>query len=331
MIKTRAPLRISLVGGGTDFEKFFQYYDGRVISLAIDKYVRVSIDPSFDEDIPSADFRSLSVEDINGEKEIARHAGHLKNRRLGGVLRHFIIHGGMKIVCESDLPSHEMGSGSCASLTVALMRALLAFLGKNWDKREIAEQAYNLENNILREPGGKQDQYAAAFGGFNFFEFLPNEPVRRKAIALDGERLQNFLDHLMLFDSGIKQEPNGVLSEQQSKIPSCFRKLRQLSDLVLEFRCELEQGSFVKCGELLHEAWELKKQLSSTVSNPVIDAFYERARGAGALGGKILGPGGGGLMLLCVPPERRENVRSELGELREIGFGMDREGVKVCS
>ena len=321
-----APLRISLIGGGTDYESFYKYYPGRVISFACDKSVSLTIGSFFE--IDKFQFKRKILLDSAG-KEVFNNLSPMETLYVRQAINRFMASGNFGITCNSDLMFNEMGLGWSGSFLVALFSALLSFENKHWGQKEILTEAYNLEHQIMKEPGGKQDHCAAVWGGFNFFEFNENGSVNRKKIEFSEERLKNFTDHLMFFDSGIREVSSKVLREQQAKIPSCFRQLRMLSDMVLEFYCELERGSFESCGVLLHEAWELKKKFSSSISNNKIDDIYDRARKAGALGGKIMGPGGGGCLLLMVRPQDRDKIRAALYDLREMGFSLEPNGARV--
>jgi len=324
MQRTLAPLRISLIGGGTDYEKFYKYFNGRVINLTCNKYVEISIG-SFSEIEKLDSKRRILINNVG--LEVFSNLSSFEEPYLRHVIKHFMPVN-IGIACDSDIPLDGMGLGWSGSFVVALIFALISFEGRRWGEKDIVRDAYKFEHEIMGEPGGKQDHCAAAWGGFNFFEFDENGSVLRKSIKMEKSRLNDFLSYLMLFDSGIRESPGKVLREQQSKIPSCFRQLRTLSDMVLEFHCELEQGSFESCGRLLHEAWHLKKQFSNSVSNDKIDASYDRAIRAGALGGKIMGPGGGGLLLLMVKPENQEKVYSELAGLRKMSFDFEPSGVR---
>jgi D-glycero-alpha-D-manno-heptose-7-phosphate kinase len=207
----------------------------------------------------------------DGKEEIVDRPKQLQNIYIREALKKFYI-SGVEINCESDVNYPGLGLGWSASFVVALWKAILKFTGKNWDKNELAKEAYEFESKFLGEPGGKQDQYAAVYGGFNYLEFGPDIDFKRKPIIFNAPdkvlRTNDFFNHLMLFKTKSNGEQKVVLTEQQSNIPSCFRFLRQLSDLVLEFKCELEQGSFAHCGGLLHEAWELKKKLFLLMTDP---------------------------------------------------------------
>jgi D-glycero-alpha-D-manno-heptose-7-phosphate kinase len=328
MIIVKAPLRISFVGGGTDLPDFYRLHPGRVISTAIDKYVYVAINPTPLMKQITARYSSF---------EIVKHPSELKNDRIRAALLDLGIYSNIDITTFSHLPV-KTGLGSSSSFAVALMKGLYAYLGKKIDKREAAEQACRLEIELLGEPIGKQDQYAAAFGGLNLFQFNPDESVDVHPLFLDYKTRSDFEKSLLLFFTGITRDAATVLKEQKEKINLNLESLKEIADLPLKFQERLMRADFEGLGKLLHENWLKKKSLASKISNPIIDELYQSGLEAGAWGGKILGAGGGGCLLFMAPPEKMAAIRealmrvaakNQLEEAREIPFHFVQSGVEV--
>lgn len=328
MIIVRAPMRISFVGGGTDLAAFYRLYPGRVISTAIDKYSYVTINrPPLVKKIAAR----YSV------SELVDHPSELKNDRIRAALLDFGIHSNIDVGNFSDVPV-KTGLGSSSSFTVALIKGLCAFHGSRIDKKEVAERAARLEIELLKEPIGKQDQYAAAFGGFNIFQFNPDDSVEVIPVRLDYQKRLDLEKHLLVFFTGITRLASSVLTEQRVNTEKKFDTLKKMSDSVFEFRDKLQAGDFRGLGELLHEGWLMKKTLASTVSNPVIDDLYSEGIKQGAWGGKVLGAGGGGCILFAVPPEKKSAVKEavesiarkhNLNEFVEVPVRFVQSGVEV--
>jgi len=330
MIVVRAPMRISFVGGGTDLPDFYRRSPGRVISTAIDKYVYVVVNRTPMIDKVSARY-SIS--------ETVPRASELQHTRIKAALMDLGIEKGLEIGSFASLPA-KTGLGSSSSFSVALMKGLHAYLGKKLDQREAAEAASRLEIELVGEPIGKQDQYAAALGGMNVFQFNPDESVDVEPVLLDYKKRLALEDHLILFFIGITRPAASVLSEQKANIgqEQKFETMRQMADSVHEFKGHLLSGAFRRLGEMLHEGWSRKKSLASTISSSVIERFYDAGMGAGAWGGKVLGAGGGGCILFIAPPERRAAVREAVGkvaagenlaEFREIPVKFVHSGAEV--
>lgn len=329
MIIVRAPMRISFVGGGTDLEAFYRHHPGRVISAAIDKYSYVIINRP-----PLVSKKILASYAIN---EIVDHPRELKNHRIREALLHFGIVNNMHISSLSDVPV-KTGLGSSSSFSVALMKGLYAAQCKRVDRHEIAEAAAHLEINLVKEPIGKQDQYAAAFGGFNIFQFNSNGSVDVTPTRIDYKKRLDFEKHLLLFYTGITRDASSVLSEQKENTEQKLQTLKAMADSVFGFHEKLTKGDFKGMGEMLHEGWIKKKSLASKVSNPVIDAMYAAGMNHGAWGGKILGAGGGGCILFISAPDKQPEVRSavakaakenNLGDFAEIPIRFVQAGVEV--
>jgi D-glycero-alpha-D-manno-heptose-7-phosphate kinase len=319
MLIVQTPLRISFFGGGTDFRGFYSQEEGCVLSSAIDKCIFVIVKRRFDAKIRMSYTRTEMVdrpEDLS--HDLAREA-----LRLTGVSRQ------IEIGTLGDIPSEGSGLGSSSTVTVGLLNALQAFLGRPQDLETLARQACEIEIGRLGKPIGKQDQYIAAYGGLRFIRFLPDESVVVETVDLpDGEQ-RRLNQQLMLFFTNHTRRSETVLAEQKANIDGRMEVLRGLKALAYRGRALLEGGDFDAFGQLLHEGWELKKQMASKISNGAIDDVYAAACRAGALGGKITGAGGGGFLLLYCPREKQYDVRDALRGLPELPFHLEPDGTKV--
>ena len=328
MIITRAPLRISFLGGGTDLPAFYLQKPGRVISTAIDKYAYVSVHLQ-----PLSKFVSVRYR----ETEFVDHPSQLKNDRLREALLHLGITSHVDIATFSDLPV-KTGLGSSSSFSVALMKALTLFRGTEADRGEIAELASHLEINLVKEPVGKQDQYAAAFGGINIFQFNPDHSVDVSPVLVPHEKRLGLEQHLQMFYTGVSRNASSVLAEQRANTANKMDTLQKMSDAVFDFKDRLVAGDFCGMGGMLHDGWLLKKTLASNLSNNVIDNIYQAGMNAGAWGGKLLGAGGGGCLLFMSPAEKKPAVReaviaaakkNNLEDFAEIPFHFAPHGLEV--
>lgn len=330
MIIVRAPLRVSFVGGGTDTSDFYTKSTGRVLSAAINKYVYVTV--------TATPFQQITARYSVGET--VRNLKELKNDRIREALLVNGIMSGIEISTFSDLPG-QTGLGSSSSFSVALVKALSLLRGRQLDSRMCAEEACRLEIDLVKEPIGKQDQYAAAFGGMNVFEFQADGTVAVDPVHLDFRRQLDFEKHLLLFFTGITRKASSVLSEQKENISKDKKHIQTLiamAESVVPFRQALLKGDFETLGKLLHEGWARKRSLAHSVSNDVLDELYETALREGAWGGKVLGAGGGGCLLFVVHPEKREHVaralealaaKQALAESSLIPFSFVHSGVEV--
>jgi len=307
MILVRAPLRISFIGGGTDLPDFYRRSPGRVISTAINKFVYIVINRTPLVDKVSARY---------SKSETVNHPSELEHTRIKAALLDMGIHKGIEIASFAALPART-GLGSSSSFSVALVKGLHAFLGKKIDKYEAAEAASRLEIELVGEPIGKQDQYAASFGGINLFQFNPDDSVEVDPVFLDYKKRLVLEDHLLVFFTGITRSASSVLTEQKSNIDRKFDTLKAMADDVYEFKDRLLAGDFKGLGEMLHQAWLKKKSLASNVSNSIIDDFYNAGMESGAWGGKVLGAGGGGCVMFLAPLENKDKVRMSVKRVAE--------------
>ena len=329
MIIVRAPLRISFAGGGTDLAAFYKKSPGRVLSGAIDKYVYVTITRT-----PG---KRVSVRYSVGES--VEQPRHLKHNRIREALLDLGIKDSIEISSFSQLPG-ETGLGSSSSFSVALMKGLYALLGRKVSAAVCAEAACRLEIELVGEPIGKQDQYASALGGLNVLQFERDGSVMREPVLLDYKHRLELEDHLLLFYTGIQRKASSILAEQKKKTKkgTNIKALRAMAGSVQTFKEALKTNNYKKMGSMLHEGWERKKTLASNVSNPVIDELYARALKNGALGGKLLGAGGGGCLLFIVDPKKRPNViralkatakRYDLKDSAVIPFSFAQTGAEI--
>ncbi len=324
MVISKTPLRISFVGGGTDLPDFYSKYPGRVLSTAIDKYVYINFHQKFAGDVRM----------VYSQNEQVRHVSELKHTRVKAALEKFSIERGIEIMSSADIPARDGGGsglGSSSSFTVGLLNGLYAYTGlkKSITPQDLAEEAAHLEINVLREPIGKQDQYAAACGGMNFIQFNQDGSVLIEPLYLDHKIKNNFKNHLLLFFTGQSRDASSILSEQNQKLADKFETYKKMSDSVINFREALERGDFKMCGEILNQNWLWKKSLASNISNNLIDEMYQKAIVAGAWGGKILGAGGGGSLLVLAPPEKHQTIREALADYLETPFEFVESGSKI--
>jgi D-glycero-alpha-D-manno-heptose-7-phosphate kinase len=319
MIITQTPLRISFLGGGTDFAEFYSQEGGCVLSSAIDKYVFVVLHERFDDKIYVDYSRREIVDDVSQiQHELVREAMRITQ-----------VHKGVEITTLADVPAEGTGLGSSSSVTVGLLHALHVHRGTIKSTEELAQEACRIEIDICAKPIGKQDQYIAAYGGLQFIEFCPDGTVRVDPVPLDKEMQRELNLHLMLFFTNVTRHSASILNEQKENIPAQMETLRALKVLAMEGRTCLQKGDLDGLAKLLHRGWEQKKGLASKISNSEIDAIYSAARRAGAIGGKISGAGGGGFMLLLCPLSRQNAVRQALHGLRELPLQLERDGTKI--
>lgn len=312
MILVRAPLRISFVGGGTDLPEFYSRFTGRVISATINKFVYVLINPT----------PLLNKFIVKYQKtETVDHPAELEHTRVKAALLHLgLTQGGLEIGTFADLPA-KTGLGSSSSFSVALMKGLYAHRGEKISKEALAESAAKLEIELLKEPIGKQDQYAATFGGFNVFEFNSNQKVKVEPVFIN-YRVQHELErHIILFFTGITRPASSVLDNQQSNIKNHIETYKKMAVSVLSFKNKLIKGDVRGMAEDLHQGWQSKKTLATGISNSNIDSLYETALRHGAWGGKVLGAGGGGCLFLLADPKGHRAILQELeAKAEELGL-----------
>ncbi len=320
MLISQTPLRISLAGGGTDLREYYKDSDGFVVSTAIDKYVYVLIKERFDSKIYlNYAARKEIVDDISEiQHELVREAGIMAGLRNGFELATF-----------ADIPSEGSGLGSSSSLTVGLLNAMYTFLGRQVTHDKLAEEACEIEIEILKKPIGKQDQYIAAHGGLSAITFHGSERVTTKQLGLTDQERHDLGGRFMLFFTNVTRQASSILKEQREKTSSNRAQLQAIHALGKRIEEAIRKRNFDDIGEVLDENWTLKKKLASGITTSRIDDMYERARTAGAMGGKVAGAGGGGFLLLYVRPEHQADVRTALSEYRQMPVMLDNFGATI--
>lgn len=330
MIIVKAPLRISFIGGGSDLPDFYRKTPGKVISATIDKYVLTAINPA-----PL--LKGITAR--YSTSETVKRAKDLKNDRIREVMLKFGVEDFLEIGIFSHMPVGT-GLGGSSAFTVSLIKGLSTYIGKRLSKKEIAEIACEIEIDILNEPIGKQDQYAAAIGGFNKFQFNSDESVKVEPLLLDFKTRLDLEKNMMVFFTGITRSAKNVLSEQKSKTNTNLKSLKSLVDLVDVFEKKFLKANFKAMGEILHESWLIKRKLATKISNEQIDKLYETGIKYGAWGGKILGAGGGGCIMFLVSEDQKENLREvlnkkaeklELTDFKEVPIKFVHTGVEIVS
>jgi len=323
MIISRTPFRISLFGGGTDYPAWFREHGGAVLGLAIDKYCYITLRrlPPFFE------HRSRIV---YSQVELVNAVSEIRHPAVRAVLSDQRVTEGIEIHHDADLPARS-GLGSSSSFTVGLLNALHALDSKMIAKRDLACEAIRIEQDVLKEQVGSQDQIWAAYGGFNRCDFFRDGTFTVSPVILPPARRQELNRSLMLFFTGFSRFASDFAQDQVNNIPSRKSQLmaiRRMVDSAGEILQD-ENAPLRELGELLHESWRLKRELADSVSNSQIDEIYNAAREAGAVGGKLLGAGGGGFMVLLVDPEKRPQVRERLRKLIHVNVGFDNDGSKI--
>jgi D-glycero-alpha-D-manno-heptose-7-phosphate kinase len=323
MIISRTPFRISLFGGGTDYPAWFRENGGSVLGTAINKYCYLSVRrlPPFFE------HRSRIV---YSQVELVRDVTEIQHPAVRGVLADRGIADGLEIHHDADLPARS-GLGSSSSFTVGLLNALAALESRMVPKRDLAREAIRIEQDVLNESVGCQDQVWAAFGGFNRIDFTPEGDFRVTPIILKAARREEFAKSLMLCFTGFSRFSSDFAKDQLHNIKhrtAQLRSMQSMVDVAMDILTN-DRTPLTELGKLLHEAWRVKRELADSVSNRQIDDIYEAGRAAGAIGGKLLGAGGGGFMLFLVEPEQREAVRERLKDLIHVSVDFDNEGSKI--
>ena len=320
MLIAQTPLRVSFFGGGTDLPEFFTQHGGAILGTAIDKYIYHSV-----THFPSRLF-DYSIRLAYRKVECVGSLDEVQHGPFREVLRFLNIERDVEISLAADLPSSS-GLGSSSSFTVGLINALMAFKGKFISQSDMAAMAVHVERNILKEAVGCQDQVLAAYGGLNVVRFIRDDQFVVHRIIMPKKRQQELDDSLLLFFTGITRPATNIEKCKLDNLPNIQENLKRMLNLV-DKAYALLTGTQSLCafGELLDETWQEKRMLAASVSNPVIDAMYETALKAGALGGKVLGAGGGGFMLFFVPQEKQSAVRKALANYYEVPFAISASG-----
>ena len=320
MIITRTPFRMSFCGGGSDIPDFYLKHGGCVLSTSINKYMYISIHPFFDKDSIVLKYSKTEIVKDYSEIEHSYFAQMLKKFNLKGV----------EISSTADVPAGT-GLGSSSSFTVGVLHTLYSYIGKFVSKERLASEACRLEIDELSQPIGKQDQYAAAYGGLNFYTFNQNGSVSVAPIIMHRDKISELSNNLLMFYTGNVRSASNILREQKDNISRQDKESKQVEicRLTHVLKEELENNNIDSLGAILHESWLLKKELANGISNPEIDDAYAQALSAGAVGGKLLGAGGGGFLLFYVPEKHQAAVKQRLSNLKEMPFGFDWQGSQV--
>ena len=322
MIISRTPLRMSFVGGGSDLAGFYREFGGAVLSTAIDKYIYVNINRKFDEGIRVA---YAMTEEVNSVSQV-------QHELFRATFKHMDLTGGFEITTIADIPSRGTGLGSSSSFTVGLINAISAYKGRYISPEDMAVESCRIEIDICGAPIGKQDQYAAAYGGFNLIEFHPDDRVSVTPVIMPPESIKQLERRIIVFYTGMVRSASNLLKTQSEQVSGSADKrdaLKRMVALAYDLKVRLHQGDLESFGEILDENWELKKSLTADISTSEIDDWYRLGKSAGATGGKILGAGAGGFLMFYAPEDRHDAIEHSLHFLRRVRFGFEPDGSKI--
>ncbi|MHB8361679.1 MAG: GHMP family kinase ATP-binding protein [Thermoplasmataceae archaeon] len=320
MFISKTPLRITFVGGGSDIKEYYsQYGRGSVLSATINKFIYIVVNKKFDSKIRISYSKTEIVDSVD----------KIEHPAVKEALKLLDIDGGVEIVSISDIPSGGTGLGSSSTFLVGLLNALHAWKGEYVSPGELAKEAVKIEREILREPGGKQDQYMAAYGGMQQLDFLADEKVVVKPIISRTETIREFEKSLLLLYTGIQRSSTGIHQKQSETVAEKFEHYKKMVEMTDKAYICLNNGNFKSIGKMINENWLLKRQLSEGVSNPKIDQWYDIAIKSGAIGGKIIGAGGGGFMLFMAEPSKHKLIMKNLPDMKKQEFGFESEGSRI--
>ncbi len=322
MIVSRTPLRMSFVGGGSDLPSYYKRHGGAVLSTSIDQYIYVNVNRKFDEGIRVA---------YSKTEEVA-HVSDVEHRLVRATMEMLAIPGGIEITTIADIPARGTGLGSSSSFTVGLIHALRAHLDLPVNPAELGRASCEVEIDRCGEPIGKQDQFAAAFGGLNLIVFNPDDSVEVQPVVLNENTRTELCSRVLCFYTGKVRSASAILKHQNDEVEADRNKQRSLArmvELAYVLKDELIAGNVDAFGPILHENWELKKSLSDKVSSSELDALYDAALQAGAKGGKLLGAGAGGFLMFDAPAEHHDAIAEALGGLRRVDFKLGDKGSEI--
>ena len=322
MIITKTPLRVSFAGGGTDLAAFYEQEEGMVVSSAISLSIYLAVHEFFEKKIV---LKYSQTEEVAEVDEIA-HPLIRECMKLAGA------GAPLELTSFADIPSKGSGLGSSSSFAVGLIKALNAHQGRNIGPEGCAAGACEVEIDRLGEPIGKQDQYAAAYGGLNTIRFRPDGSVHVDPIIMSREKRKQLDENLVMFYTGITRSASGILQEQKKNTTddsAKFRSLQTMKGMAVELAEALNEGHIDAVGDFMHQGWLEKRKLAAKISNAEIDGWYEAGRAAGARGGKLLGAGGGGFLMFYCDSDKQEALRESLSDLREVPFGLETQGTRV--
>lgn len=320
MIITRTPFRISFAGGGSDLSSFYKRTQGAVLSTTIDKYMYIAIHPFFNQEMIQLKY---------SKTETVHNISEIQHPIIREVLKEYNLKG-IDINSIADIPSGT-GMGSSSSFTVGLLNAVRAYIGKFTGAQKLGELACHIEIDKVGSPIGKQDQFAAAFGGLNFITFNPDESVKVEKVLMQPSIKKQLDENLLLYYIGGKHDANTILKEQAKEFNKSdkFQKQQKMVDLAYTLREALHQNNIDDFGRILHEGWLLKKSLASSITSTEIDDIYNYGIKNGALGGKLLGAGGAGFILFYCPKENQEAFRLKMSQFNEFKFNFENFGSQV--
>lgn len=322
MIISRTPLRISFVGGGSDLKSYYQNKPGAVVSTAIDKYIYITVNKKFDNKIRASYSETENVDTVN----------QIKHNLIRECMKKARIKGGIEVTSMADIPSEGTGLGSSSAYAVGLLNALYAYKGQHASAEQLAQEAAEIEINTLKNPIGKQDHYIAAYGGLQHIQFNPDESVYIDPIICLTETKKEFERKLLLLYTGMTRSASSILSVQSKNMQNEKKKRETMEKMVAltsDMQDDLRKNKLNSIGKLLHKNWMLKKSMASGITNKEIDDWYKTARNNGAIGGKILGAGGGGFFLFYADPEKHAKIISAMQKLRPIPFRLEPQGSKI--
>lgn len=321
MVITRTPFRISLCGGGSDIDTFYKKHGGCVLSTTINKYMYITSHPSFDKRMTALKY---------SKTEIVTNVNDIQHNIFRECLKKEKVEG-LEITSIADVPSGT-GLGSSSSFTVGLIQNLKCYKREYATKEELAQLACDLENNVVHTTNGKQDQYAAAYGGLNFYKFNKDGSVDVEPVLMDYVAFKQLEKNLIMLYVGGEHRASEILNEQSKNIISAKDKeegQKKIMEMTYTLKYELEHNNIDKVGEILDYNWKIKKTLANGISNKFFDEVYDKAIKAGAIGGKLLGAGGSGFFLFYVPEEKQKNFREVMKDLPEMEFKFDHQGTTV--
>jgi len=321
MIVSRTPLRMSFVGGGSDLSSYYRQRGGAVLSTSVDKYMYVTVNQKFDNDI------RLSYSITENESSIQQ----IKHPIVRNTLELLDIQGGVEITSISDIPSQGSGLGSSSSYTVALLHALYAYKGKNVSKEELGRLSSHIEIDLCGDRIGKQDQYAAAFGGLNLIEFNEDDSVVVSPVICKPETIKKMEESIIVFYTGRTRSASALLSEQSDNMKQAGKRelMSSMVSLTYNMRDLLENDDIESLGELLDQNWQLKRQMTVGISDLQIDDWYSKGMLSGATGGKLLGAGNGGFIMFFASKEKHADIVLAMKDLQRVPFSFDAHGSQI--
>jgi D-glycero-alpha-D-manno-heptose-7-phosphate kinase len=322
MIISRTPFRVSFFGGGTDYPAWYRKKQGMVLSTTIDKYCYLTC-----RKLPQ--FFEYATRVVYSQTELVNHIDEIKHPAVRETLRYLKMDGGIEVHHAADLPART-GLGASSSFVVGLLNVLRVFQGSTPDHMDLVKTAIHIERDCIKEAVGSQDQTATSFGGLNHITFSGDDEIKVTPISLEPERVSALESHLMLYFTGVFRTAPKIAAQQIKEMDQHTPELLQMRQMVEEaIRILVNEEKIEAFGKLLHESWQLKRTLAEGITNPTIEEIYQAAREAGALGGKVLGAGGGGFILFFVPAENQPKVRERLSKLIKVPFRFEHSGTQI--